>query len=444
MIDYPEAIEHTNISNAPKWKNNRWINDLTAALSLTDGIWNPFSNFLNTIGEKVSEEKLKPNWDSENIKILDIWCGQGKLIEDIIKHYDITWIGVSKYNERDDDKSEKKWIYIQQELSDTLPNEIADNSIDSIISLYSLQYIAKWPSLIADSYKKLKIWWKALISLWTFNHIDPLFLKNIEELNKDIIIQSVFNGNIAQEKLNWIYNAMPDGEEKNLTYEYMRYSYPTHFLYIEKKEGIDEFIIPPYESRKDIRVQYPKNRQINNDRYDYLNKHWDTTIVNHNLLSKSYTFVSPRPKRRPSRNAFTLLEMLIVIMIIAVLSLVSLQLNRWQIDDMRAMNEREQRLSRHRKHNTLTTNTNYINNIKSDSVTFEYTTTGVMMTSSGWQSSFWFGLHTLSGWDLTLTKKTLSLWCEASQTTLELIGPNKTACFTLNTHLCSRSPCTSN
>ena len=97
-----------------------------------------------------------------------------------------------------------------------------------------------------------------------------------------------------------------------------------------------------------------------------------------------------------SKKAFTLIEILIVIVIIAILSTITLKLNRGQIDDMRAMNEREQRLSRHRKHNNLATNTNYINGSKSQVITFDYYTTGVTMNSSGIQLTFPLKNQTIS------------------------------------------------
>ena len=138
--------------------------------------------------------------------------------------------------------------------------------------------------------------------------------------------------------------------------------------------------------------------------------------------------------------AFTLMEMLIVIVIIAILALISLRLNWSQIWEMEAMNEREQRLSRHRKQNNLITNTNYLNNNKINEVTFQYTSTGITMTYSGWQSDFMRNKQTLSG-NTILTKKTLSLGCQATNTTIELNSKTKTSCFTLNTSLCARTPC---
>lgn len=140
--------------------------------------------------------------------------------------------------------------------------------------------------------------------------------------------------------------------------------------------------------------------------------------------------------------AFTLIEILIVISIIAILSLVSLRLNWWQIGEMEAMNEREQRLAWHRKQNNLITNTNYIQGKKISEVTFQYSQTGITMISSWGQEYFPFHKQTLS-WDTILTKQTLSLWCTATNTTIELIGKTKNTCFTLNTRLCSRTPCTS-
>ncbi len=144
------------------------------------------------------------------------------------------------------------------------------------------------------------------------------------------------------------------------------------------------------------------------------------------------------------RKAFTLIELLIVIIIIGILSTITLQLNRWQINDMEAMNDKEQRLSRHRTQNNILTNTNFIQGKK--------ISTGIVFTYSGWTTSVvqnisWtlitypFKNHTISG-NLTITKQPLSLWCTVTTPNqIALIWPTKTTCFTLNTHLCSRENC---
>lgn len=144
-----------------------------------------------------------------------------------------------------------------------------------------------------------------------------------------------------------------------------------------------------------------------------------------------------------SKKAFTLIEILIVILIIAILSTITLKLNRGQIDDMRAMNEREQRLSRHRKYNNLATNTNYINGSKSQVITFDYYATGVVMNSSGIQLTFPLINQTIS-WSMLITKQTLWLWCTANNNTIEFISQHKKSCFSLNTRLCTRTPCSNN
>jgi prepilin-type N-terminal cleavage/methylation domain-containing protein len=64
------------------------------------------------------------------------------------------------------------------------------------------------------------------------------------------------------------------------------------------------------------------------------------------------------------KKAFTLIELLIVISIIGILSAITLQFNRSKVKDMEAMNDREQRLSRHRKENNIITNSNFINGQK--------------------------------------------------------------------------------
>lgn len=141
---------------------------------------------------------------------------------------------------------------------------------------------------------------------------------------------------------------------------------------------------------------------------------------------------------------FTLIEMLIVMVVIAILATITLKLDWWQINDMRAMNEREQRLSWHRKNNNLITNTNYISNTKWETVIFQYNNTWITMISSGWESQFLFKNNTFSWEQFTLTKKALSLWCESTQTTLQFIWTNRNTCFNLNTQLCSRTPCSNN
>jgi hypothetical protein len=66
-------------------------------------------------------------------------------------------MGIGAYNERDDNHRNKKAEYHQHTLIDKLPNNIKDNSLDFVLSLYSLQYIEKALDLIQDIYMKLKI-----------------------------------------------------------------------------------------------------------------------------------------------------------------------------------------------------------------------------------------------------------------------------------------------
>lgn len=145
--------------------------------------------------------------------------------------------------------------------------------------------------------------------------------------------------------------------------------------------------------------------------------------------------------------AFTLIEILLVITIIGILSAITLHFNRWAIKDMEAMNDREQRSSRHRKENNIITNTNFINQQKIN--------TGIQFIYSGWSNSIYtlisgkyitwykFKNHYISG-DLIITKKPLQLWCSTTNNnnTIELIWPNKkVSCFRLNTNICSRTSC---
>ncbi len=144
------------------------------------------------------------------------------------------------------------------------------------------------------------------------------------------------------------------------------------------------------------------------------------------------------------KKAFTLIEILIVIIIIGILSTITLQLNRSKIKDMEAMNDKEQWLSRHRKENNIITNTNFINKQKVE--------TGIQFIYSGWSDHIiemlsWISIdyrfknHIISG-NLTIVKQPLALWCTTTEPNkIEHIWPTKTSCFSINTHLCSRESC---
>lgn len=170
---------------------------------------------------------------------------------------------------------------------------------------------------------------------------------------------------------------------------------------------------------------------------------------------------------------FTLLEILIVIMVIAILSLVSLKLNRGQIDQMRASNEREQRFARHSKYNTLLTNTNYLNGTKITSTTRTYTASNKTITianpstqdstptkknnnnqTNTWTDPQFTFTHNTIAENFTITKTPLTLWCTINWTnnnnsnsnnnnTITIqTARNKSLCFTLNTELCTRTSAT--
>lgn len=160
---------------------------------------------------------------------------------------------------------------------------------------------------------------------------------------------------------------------------------------------------------------------------------------------------------------FTLLEILIVIMVVAILSLISLKFNRGQIDQMRASNEREQRFARHSKYNTLLTNTNYLNGTKITNTTWKYdkdtktitinttpsdphgTNSNTNQTNTTTTPEFTFTHNTIAE-NFTITKTPLTLWCRIDNNNTNTItiqtARNKSLCFTLNTKLCTRTSTT--
>ncbi len=269
------------ISNAPNRKNNRSMNDITIALSLTTGNWNIFSNFLYNIWEKCMNNKISHT--SEKITLLDIWCWQWTLLEDIIQWYKIEWIGISKHNERDDNYQIKKAQYKKYDLIDKLPENIKDDSLDFAISLYSLQYIPKALYIIQDLYRKLKLWWRAIISLWTPWHIDPHLLQQIEENNKDIIIQSWFTGDINQKDLLELL------DDQNINQydikKYLQYSHTIHVLYIQRVEHQNIFFIPPHQTHKKwwITKEERDKHIIEN------NRHYE--LIKNNKIDPNYDYI---------------------------------------------------------------------------------------------------------------------------------------------------------
>lgn len=152
-------------------------------------------------------------------------------------------------------------------------------------------------------------------------------------------------------------------------------------------------------------------------------------------------------------NAFTLIEMLVVIAIAAVLATITLNLNRSRIQDMKALSEREQWLDRHTHINREFTNTNYLDKQKLSRISMQYTqwATGIIISGTLAQDLHdillpitipSFQYHTISG-NLTIIKTPLQLWCTTQwdNDTIYLLSSGKSSCFKLNTSLCSRVQC---
>lgn len=143
------------------------------------------------------------------------------------------------------------------------------------------------------------------------------------------------------------------------------------------------------------------------------------------------------------KQAFTLIEILLVIVIIAILSTITLNLSRSRIGQMEALTDKEQRIWRHRSTNNLFTTSNFRQNTKTPVISMIYSWSSISITTG--QDTppldiFVFKHHTIAE-AITLTKTWLQLWCSwwTESTTLKLNWPNNTpSCFTLNTDLCQR------
>jgi transcriptional regulator with AAA-type ATPase domain len=143
---------------------------------------------------------------------------------------------------------------------------------------------------------KLKIWWEAILSLWTIWHIDPYLLQQIEEKNRNIIINSTFTGDINEKEL------LNSSDIDNNIREYKNKSHRIHILYIKKTSPEKKFYIPPYQSTKKIRISQQQRKKYIND---YQWKHYeilsdkrmdpDNDYIHdssENLRELSYTFIN--------------------------------------------------------------------------------------------------------------------------------------------------------
>ena len=165
--------------------DNRSINDIKAWTSYSDSNLIQ-KNMFDEIILKPLLEKVEKSIDK--ITIVDIGVGQWICLEQIAEQYWEKWnlicVWIWKYNEREKKSNiSSKWHYIQEDLSNELPKNMNDNTIDFIYSFFSLQYIDKVLHLIKDIKNKLKPWWKALLNLWLMHRFDPSILQELQEKN---------------------------------------------------------------------------------------------------------------------------------------------------------------------------------------------------------------------------------------------------------------------
>lgn len=153
-----------------------------------------------------------------------------------------------------------------------------------------------------------------------------------------------------------------------------------------------------------------------------------------------------------NKKAFTLIELLIVMVIAGVLATVTLNMNRWRIQQMQNINERELRIDWHTHINREITNTNYFNNKRINSLEFNYLSWSQQVMLSGklaWDISqsfdpFTFVYHTITSGSVSITKTPLQLGCEISwwNNTIYLQAKSdKIFCFEIKPSLCVRSLC---
>jgi len=146
------------------------------------------SDIYDKISEKFSQtrQKTRPEIDlmldyildfsknKKKVKILDLWCGDWRLLGLILKKWinvEYVWVDLSKNLIEIAKKQNPKYEFVHCDMIDFIKNTKQD-SIDIVITLASYQHILNWSDRIIFAklvYRSLCYWWKWISINWSMS-----------------------------------------------------------------------------------------------------------------------------------------------------------------------------------------------------------------------------------------------------------------------------------
>lgn len=154
--------------------DDRWLDH-----SLINKLWNGIlKKNLNELKEKSKET------NNSKIKILDIGCGNWKLLKDISNYLwkgEFYGIGKDIYQEWDDNNNNIN--FIEYNIEYWIPKNLKNNNFDLIISFFCLQYITNIDTLLKEIDTMLSKDGTAILQIWFESTIDQERLSEIKFKN---------------------------------------------------------------------------------------------------------------------------------------------------------------------------------------------------------------------------------------------------------------------
>lgn len=155
--------------------DNRWLDN-----NLINKLWNgTLKKSLNELKEKSKET------NNSKIKILDIGCGNWKLLKDISNYLwkgEFYGIGKDTYQEWDDNNNNIN--FIEYNIEYWIPKNLKNNNFDLILSFFCLQYITNIDTLLKEIDTMLSKDGTAILQIWFESTIDQERLSEFKERNR--------------------------------------------------------------------------------------------------------------------------------------------------------------------------------------------------------------------------------------------------------------------
>lgn len=150
---------------------NCWVRDsynaIASEFSQTRNYnWPEFEEFWKSL----SGDNLK-SWNLKKLKILDVWCWNGRLINFLSKklwdNFDYVWLDISEWLLAEARKNHPNFKFICWDMIDL--NEVKDNSIDYVFSIAAFHHLDSKKNRIKhlkELSRVLKPWWLIFMTNW--------------------------------------------------------------------------------------------------------------------------------------------------------------------------------------------------------------------------------------------------------------------------------------